>query len=51
VVGPSVEFLRRELGGVEQASPGAVDSGGGGSLVGPAIAVGVAVVAVVVARC
>jgi acetyl esterase/lipase len=48
VIGPSVEFLRRELGGVEQAPPGTVDSGGGGGLVGPAIAVGVAVTAVVV---
>jgi acetyl esterase len=46
VIGPSVEFLRRELGGVEQAPPGTVGSGGGGGLVGPAIAVGIAVIVV-----
>jgi acetyl esterase/lipase len=48
VIGPSIEFLRRELGGVEQAPRGTAGSGGGGGLVGPAIAVGVAVVAIVV---
>lgn len=43
---PSYQFLRRELGGVESASPGSVGTGGGGNYVAPIIAVVIAVLAV-----
>jgi dipeptidyl aminopeptidase/acylaminoacyl peptidase len=48
---PTYEFLRRELGGVEPAPPGAIGNGGGAGYVAPVIAVviaGLAIGAVVV---